>query len=333
MALELEVSQQPVDLDFDAHMAASLPKPADEPAKESPEPSNEAAAELKTAELVAKPEDKPDAKAAAEKEKVEFIEVVDPETGQKMKIDLKTGEGKRMFRLIRRTHEAEELARLAVSGKLPAAKEPVAVKEELAAPVAPKPEDFKTVDEYIDAKVKFGIDQALAADRAAQQSERQQRESDTRNAAIDARESAFIKEHPDYRDVLATGLFPALGPGIAAKHPTALAIQRVIQNHEQGPRLAYLLGKDPAEHARLAALPPELATLELGQLLHEHATPPKPAPKEEKRSNAPPPPEVVEGRSSAADPDPMNRDFDSHVAIGNREDAERSSKSRRRASA
>lgn len=328
MPLEIEASQQPVDLDFDAHMAASLPKPADEPAKEAPEPSKEAAADV----IVEKKE--PEAKPAAKPEAVAEVDVTDPDTGEK--IDARTREGKRIIRLLDRTkraeHEADQLRRQLINRQPAAVAEPAKV-EEVAKPAEPKPEDFKTVDDYISAKVKFGIDQALAEDRASRQNDAQQRESQTRNAAIDAREAEFVKEHPDYRDVLAEGLFPALGPGIAAKHPTALAIQRVIQNHEQGPRLAYLLGKDPTEHARLAALPPELATLELGQLLHEHATPPKPAPKEEKRSSAPPPPEVVEGRSSAADPDPMTRDFDSHVAIGNREDAERSAKSRRRASA
>lgn len=327
----LEIVPPPSEeLTFDAHMSKTAENyqkakgetddtPATQDGKDitTPEPEKPAVEEkpAPAAEVAAKP-------AAEVKDRV-----VDPETGEE--VDGRTREGKRIIRLIARTHEAEaNAARLQAA--LIAASKPAAPAKEAApvveAPKEPKIEDYTDVNAFIADAVKFqtaqAVEKALAADRAAQQSEQNQRERTARDAAIDVREAAFVKEHPDYHDVVDTKVLPILEYGISKGNPTAIAIRDVLQNHEQGPHLAYLLA-DEAVHARLAALPPGMAVFELGKLASENAPTKKEKeiPKSEVRSKAPAPPETVEGRASAAEPDSMNLDFDTHAARENAREA------------
>lgn len=317
------------EMDFDAHMASV----AGEDAK-AKEPAPDAKADPAPADDKKPAADKPEEKQVAKPEAENFFD--DPTTGEK--IDKRTGEGKRIFRLIQRTHDAEDRARraearaaaLEVAPKPDAKVADTKAADAKADPTRPRMEEFTDTAEYIEAVSDWKVQQALASDRAARQTEQNQRELQRQNAVIAEREESFASTHADYRSVVST-VQDEINAGCAVNHPTAKALAEVMRTHELGPAMAYALGKDPEAHKRLAALPPLAAVVELRQLVQDA---PKPKAdekvKEAVRSRAPEPPEEVQGKSSASDPDPMAMDFDTQFEHGNRADAARARTSSRR---
>src|SRR5690606_33830576 len=83
------------------------------------------------------------------------------------------------------------------------------------------------------------------------------------------------------------------------------AMREVITASELGPQLAYHLGKNPLEAARISRLPAVQAAAALGKLEAQLSKPaaPKPPP----RTNAPPPPTPIDGAGvPSVDPSKMS---------------------------
>jgi hypothetical protein len=82
-----------------------------------------------------------------------------------------------------------------------------------------------------------------------------------------------------------------------------------MRESEVGEQIAYHLGKNPAEAARIAALSPIASIREIGKLEAKLSITPPPA-QTLKPSNAPAPPAVVDGKAGGAvkSPDQMTDD-------------------------
>lgn len=159
---------------------------------------------------------------------------------------------------------------------------------------------YATYEEYTKDLAKWAYQEERAKERIEdQQTQAQQTQRDVLTKA-QARIDAFKTDHADYDEVVAGAIMPqgaVAGP----------AIIEYLNHSEMGPQLAYALGKDPTELARIALLPPGFAIAALGKLegkLEAPATEPAAA-----VSHAPAPPKPVGGRGSgkaAQDPSEIN---------------------------
>lgn len=185
---------------------------------------------------------------------------------------------------------------------------------ELAKSFAPKPDptpvaeprpvrdDFVSPDAYdaaIDAwgarNAQIAADKAAAAARAdvareqREQATRDQQQAQEREAATlattwNARREAALAELPDYAEV-------AEADTVQISPPMAEAIMR----SDIGPKIAYHLGKNPEEAARISALPPGTQLFEMGRLAATLALPAAP-----RVSRAPAPITPIQGTREEA---------------------------------
>lgn len=143
-------------------------------------------------------------------------------------------------------------------------------------PQKPVISDFTTVDDYDRAMTEWS-DKRLEAKEANKAKESQAaqeaREAQQRESAYADREEAVLEKYPDYHQV-------TRNPNL----PITTEMARVIQESDQGPEVAYYLGKNPQEAARIAQLSPFLQAKEIGRIEAKLSLP---APK--KTSSAPEP--------------------------------------------
>ena len=228
--------------------------------------------------------------------------VTDPETGDVL--DRRTRAGKRIVALLGRvkSYEARIAELQAQIGQAQPPKTPEAPKAPAStadsfpnfdAWLAQDGNAEKSYEEYIDARADYRTEQRLAADRAKQHQSDTDRAQAERFRALDEREAAFSKDHPDYAEVVRPAA-EQIARGIAKQHPTALALAEFVQMSDQGPAMAYFLGQHPEEHQRLAALPPAVALVELGLLVGRPSQATTPAqPVTPTMSSAPKPPTTL----------------------------------------
>lgn len=191
----------------------------------------------------------------------------------------------------------------------------------------PKREDFQDPDTYEAALITWTTEtttkamearreQERSTETAQQEQERQQKEQQKATEALQkswkgAREAA-LEKYPDYEEV-------AESDEVQITAPAAFA----IMNADNGPDIAYFLGKNPKEAERIAALPALKQQLEIGRLSLKLET-------EEKRSvtKAPPPATPLRSREKAAEKSPDEESMEEYAARRQREEAQRRSKTR-----
>lgn len=142
---------------------------------------------------------------------------------------------------------------------------------------APKREDFKTDEDFEDAKFDFRYKQRRAkeeADTAQQRLQEQLKESFT---AYQTAVATFQEEHDDWNEVVDSS--------VAISDPVYFSI---VELGSDGPAVTYYLGQHPEEIERLAGLTPHRVTIEIARLADKlnkpqkreaAAVPPKPKPK------------------------------------------------------
>lgn len=134
------------------------------------------------------------------------------------------------------------------------------------------PNDFDSDSDYLKAVAKQTRDEIRA-----EREEERKRENDRRTKeAVSGALSASRVKYPDFDDV-------ALNPSIP--------ISQDMYNASLGDNLGdilYHLGKNPAEAARIASLPPLIQAKEIGKIEAKIASKPNPKP-----TGAPPPPKKV----------------------------------------
>lgn len=142
---------------------------------------------------------------------------------------------------------------------------------------APRPDQFTTAEDYVEALAEHKAAQKLA-EREAQQ---QRKQADSTYAE---REESVREKYTDFEDV-------AYNPDLRITP----AMAEVIKESEVGPELAYHLGKNPKEAARIADLSPLAQAREIGKIEASLvATPPT----GKKASSAPEPIKPVGSRTS-----------------------------------
>jgi len=149
--------------------------------------------------------------------------------------------------------------------------------------VAPKRESFQDDDAYLQAHIEH-----LAEQRAAEKiaiREQQSRQERTTEAFLEKAEKA-IERYADFNAVVGN-------PQLAIND----AMAEFISDSDQGPDVAYFLGKNPTRAAQIAQMTPIKAARELTRIEAELSAKPKP-----RLSNAPAPITPIGGASGAIKP-------------------------------
>lgn len=155
----------------------------------------------------------------------------------------------------------------------------------------PKREDFESLEDYLEAKADWKVEQKLSEAERRRQEAEAVREAENRQRQYtetwEQRASKAAETYPDFDEVVTRNEDLPITPVMA----------QAIQGAENGTDVAYHLGKNPKEAARIASLDPVLQVYELGRLSTALQ---KPA--EKPVSQAAPPIEPVRsGRSSRND--------------------------------
>lgn len=127
--------------------------------------------------------------------------------------------------------------------------------EEVKAPEAPKREQFKSDDEFEEAKFQY----RYKMQRAKEQAEEAQKSVETRLkenfADYQAAAADFKEEHDDWDEVVNEKV-----------RITDAVYYAIVELAGDGPAVSYYLGKNPKEADRLAELTPYRAAIEVGRL-------------------------------------------------------------------
>ena len=200
-----------------------------------------------------------DATNEAGEQQPEAEEHEDVPYGVKKKLGKLTARVKERDEKIReRDAEIEHWRNLALKGQAGSSEASPATEEE-----APTLESCgNDVDVYIQKSVQHGIKQA----RLIEQQEAQKRSiveaQQKRITTFQERSKAFEDENPDYRAVV-------FAPNVRISEPMAEAIQEL----ENGPAVAYFLGKNPDEALRISNLSPTKQAIEMAKLEDKIASP------------------------------------------------------------
>ncbi len=189
------------------------------------------------------------------------------------------GVQKRLDELTKARHEAQRdrdyWRELAMRQNAP---EPTPVQ---SAQGAPKETDFDDYDQYQRALVRYEVRQEIEA-------EKRQQETVAKTKTFEERVGQAREKFADYDSVV-------FDPSLRITPQMA----EVIKDSDVGPEVAYHLGTNTSEAARIAALPPLRQAVELGKIEDrliaaktEPKTPPAP------RNPPPAPPKTVSGLSA-----------------------------------
>ena len=152
--------------------------------------------------------------------------------------------------------------------------------------------DFNYDEEaYAEYVADVAADQAarkLEESRTSKESARERRE---RLAKFKELESKFKTEIEDYEDV---AYYARIDDHVA----------ELVMAMDEGPRIAYYLGKNPDVATRINGLPEKLAALELGRIDQKLAIEREQAKAKPPVSKAPPPPPKLEATEPAVSKDP-----------------------------
>jgi hypothetical protein len=121
----------------------------------------------------------------------------------------------------------------------------------------PQAEQYESHDAYVRAAARYEAQQELQARDQQMQQARQREQQQSFQQQLLEREAAFKQAHPDFDDVVRTGL-----AGKVAPH-----VQQALMLLPDGPELAYTLARQQDLVQRLNTLPPPLVFAELGRLM------------------------------------------------------------------
>ena len=228
-------------------------------------------------EVIETPEESEQAEKEAEPEKTEESEAQDDEHS------LPNGVKKRIDKITRQKYEA-----VAEANRLKAE------LEQMRAQLAPKQKepdisDFDTFDDYTEALAEYKFNQKAQAQQqqASQQQQAQKVAQDWQSKVEKVRAVA-----PDFDEAF---------NNVANIEFAPMALEAVAQ-HPKGAEIAYMLGKDVSEAYRIAALPPSMQLIAIGEVAARASLP-----KHKTVSTAPKPVKPVNsGGASNAPPEDMD---------------------------
>jgi len=201
---------------------------------------------------------------------------------------------KRIDEVTAKKYEAEREAaywRGIAEGRTP--QQPVAQAQE----GPPREDQFESYEDYEQARIDYAVEQRL---RQAEALKAQQAVLQT----YEERAARLKESKPDYDSVV----------GNPALRITPIMAD-VIRESDAGPEVAYHLGTNPQEAARIAALSPHRQAVELGKLEARLSAPAQPA--KANRTPPPPPPQTVAGLSNGLNKAPEDMSMAEYVAARN----------------
>ena len=120
----------------------------------------------------------------------------------------------------------------------------------------PQAEQYASHEDYVLAAARYGAQQELQARDQQTAQERQQAQQLQFQQQLMQREHEFKAQHPDFDQVVFTGLKGKVSP----------ILQQALMVVPDGPAVAYALARQPELVQRLNTLPPPLVLVELGRL-------------------------------------------------------------------
>src|SRR5271166_324092 len=167
------------------------------------------------------------------------------------------GVGKRLQQLEAQLREAQALAdQSAAEAKL--ARDALARITPPVPTERPRAESYQTPAEYDEAVISWAKAEGMkeATQQRAQVAQTQAEQAILRT--WEQRKAAAMETMPDWETVVT-----------AENLPIPLPVARAIVRSEDGPQVAYYLGKNPDEAARIAKLDPEQQIYEVGRIIGE----------------------------------------------------------------
>lgn len=161
----------------------------------------------------------------------------------------------------------------------------------------PREADFSDYAEYLKATARFEARREFAEQERRMRAQADAAKSGEAAQAFRDRVEEARAKHDDFEEV-------AFNPAV----PISPAMAEAIRDSDQGPEIAYWLGKNPGEARRIAALGPLAAARELGRLEGRLTQPPT-----KKPTAAPPPPRVV-APTGTPTRDPSKMDYEEYKA-------------------
>jgi hypothetical protein len=120
----------------------------------------------------------------------------------------------------------------------------------------PKRDAFASLEEYEDALLEYGDRRRDAREQETRQQEQQRLHEETMRRTADEVVKKGQQKYADFDTVINSGLGSYLTP----------VMHQALLESDQAHELAYWLGKNPAEAARVSALPPPRLLIELGRI-------------------------------------------------------------------
>jgi len=167
--------------------------------------------------------------------------------------------------------------------------------------------EYETDEEYQRALIRAELTEAERARARREQEAAAKRAQEERQRLWEARADEAKARIPDFEQV-----------AYSQSVPYSQSMLQIVQESEQGPEIAYHLGKNPHEADRIARLSPLEAAREIGRLESRFAAS---APK--KVSTAPTPPKTISGQGAQEEKTPEQMSYDEYKKWAN-------SRSRRR---
>lgn len=238
---------------------------------DSPEAVTAALGDLAPKPVVDEPKVEPvtevDPKPGEESEVEEVTEVIEVPTDEESEdeseeLEAKENETKEkpkkiggfQKKIAKLKQETEYWKEQALRTQAPAKVEPPAKVQDQS--LRPKPTDFATHDDYVEALVDWKAEAKMQAAKQKDREEKIKTEVQAKFNTHQQRVTAFKETHEDFDDALEN----------VSTIPMSLAVQESILESDVGPQMMYALAKDPKEFKRLCSLPPLQAAREIGKL-------------------------------------------------------------------
>jgi hypothetical protein len=158
---------------------------------------------------------------------------------------------KRIDELTRQREDAKRESEFWKAEALKASKPPEPPPPPAKAPEKPTLDKFSSFEEYNEALIQYNLDQALSKTTAAQTEKAQIEQART---VFKSRVDAFRATTPDFDTVFND------------KTPVTPVMAEVIMGSDLGAEIAYQLGKNPTEAARISGLTPHQQAAAIGRI-------------------------------------------------------------------
>lgn len=235
-----------------------------------PDPATEKPAEeQKPSE--ATPEEKPETEPDSDTGEPDEQDDGEPDEQAKKK-----GKGGFQRTINKKTREIYSLRAQITELEARLAEKPAAQPEQKTAEGKPTPDKFETYEEFLEALSDYKVEQRA---KQFEQAENQRKANEQQKAQLDTFQERLSEARSRYTD---------FDEVVGAQIPISQAMQQTILESDKGADLAYWLGSNPEESARIAKLSPFAAAKELGKIEARFEAKPEPK-KQAPVSKAPPP--------------------------------------------